>query len=114
MYSYAPEWYTAYVLECITPGKWDCGTCANFEERMKEHRTGNGGSKWTGRHGVRRVHRSFQVHRDASDRQERDLWFELAREHGPDNVRGWDVAICERHTDVAPLWLLKRVGWTPY
>lgn len=97
---------TLYIIECKTKGRWYVGTTyRNADKRFAEHRAGHG-CKWTRRHGFKRIHRKFVVPLHEASRYENDVWMMLARQHGPENVRGGDVTIVQRGTDAIPAYLL--------
>lgn len=98
---------TLYVIQCETPRHWYVGTTLRNDPhvRFAEHFAGYG-SKWTARHGCKRIALSFRIPIDGASRVENDVWMHYARIYGPERVRGGDVTIVQRHTDSIPDWLL--------
>ena len=97
---------TLYVIKCRTPGKWYVGTTIRpVHVRIAEHRIGYA-CKWTRRHGFSKVYCTFEVPNHLASKYENDVWMFLARQHGPENVRGGDVTIVQRMSDAIPDYLL--------
>ena len=94
-----------YVIECFNK-KYYIGSAYNVWDRINDHRTGRS-CKWTAKHGFKRVHRVVRIpeHLDAQD-LENDIWVMYASIFGAHNVRGGDVVITQKHTDIIPGWLL--------
>ena len=97
---------TLYVLKMKTPGKYYVGTTTRHKlTRIGEHRASMY-CKWTQKHGFRRVLKAFSIPPNRQQKIEKDVWMHYARIYGPHNVRGGDVTICEKHTDIVPDYLL--------
>ena len=99
---------TLYVIECESPGRYYVGTTyRSREKRFKEHFEG-WGCRWTRKHGCKRIVHTETIDRSIASNLENKKWLELARQHGPENVRGGDVTYvnfkCE--SDTLPDWLL--------
>ena len=105
---------TLYVIRCKTPRHFYVGTTLRRKcVRYQEHKDGYG-SRWTARHGYRRIDRSFTVPRTRASQIENEVWMHYARIYGPENVRGGDVTIL----GPIPGWALpqefggdRRVNW---
>ena len=105
---------TLYVIRCRTPRHFYVGTTLrNKHTRFQEHIDGYG-SRWTSRHGYRRIDRAFTVPVSQASQLENEVWMHYARIYGPENVRGGDVTIL----DTIPPSLLpeefggeRRVNW---
>ena len=105
---------TLYVIRCKTPRHFYVGTTLRRARvRYQEHKDGYG-SRWTARHGYRRIDRSFTVPRSRASQIENEGWMHYARIYGPENVRGGDVTIL----GPIPGWALpqefggdRRVDW---
>ncbi len=99
---------TLYIIECRTPRHWYVGTTyREARHRFAEHRAGYG-CKWTRKHGFKKVSKAFRVPLHGASALENDVWMHLARQYGPNNVRGGDVTIVHEHTDEIPDWCLPR------
>ena len=99
---------TLYVIQCETPCHWYVGTTLRNDphERYAEHFAGYG-SKWTARHGIKRIAVSFRIPIHGASRAENDVWMHYARIYGPERVRGGDVTIVQRYGDDSiPAYLL--------
>ena len=97
---------TLYILKMKTPKKYYVGTTTrHFLTRLGEHRN-HMYCKWTRKHGLGRVVTKFSIDPKRCHAIENDVWMHLARQYGPHNVRGGDVTICEKHTDIVPDYLL--------
>ena len=98
---------TLYVVQCITPRTWYVGTTLRNDprERFAEHFAGYG-SKWTARHGCKRIALSFRIPINGASRAENDVWMHYARIYGPERVRGGNVTVCLRGSDSIPKWIL--------
>ena len=95
-----------YVIQCETPRTWYVGTTlSTMHHRLQQHRSGYG-SKWTARHGCKRLKFHFQVGEGEASQLENEVWMHYARIYGPTRVRGGDVTICQRGTDDIPDWLM--------
>ena len=105
---------TLYVIRCKTPRHFYIGTTLRRARvRYQEHKDGYG-SRWTARHGYRRLDRSFTVPRSRASQIENEVWMHYARIYGPENGRGGDVTIL----GPIPGWALpqefggdRRVDW---
>ena len=99
---------TLYALVCKTPGHYYTGTTSRpLYVRLAEHRQGVA-CKWTQKHGFKRVLFSCTIPLNRCREFEADAWMYLARLHGPHNVRGGEVTVVDRHTDIIPNWILPK------
>ena len=93
-----------YVLQ-LKQGRWYCGTTTRPPWlRLREHRAG-WGCKFTKRYPMVRCTRCFPVDAGRASQLENECWMWLARQHGPEMVRGGDVTILGRD-DKIPDWCL--------
>ena len=93
-----------YILQ-LQKGRWYVGTTLRHpHERFREHREG-WGCKFTRRYPMVRVSHCFPVDVDRASQLENECWMWLARQHGPEMVRGGDVTIVQ-HDDSIPDWCL--------
>ena len=89
---------TLYVIQCETPRTYYVGSTANFPQRFQQHLDGYG-SKWTSRHGCKKLVCKFPVPTVESQARENDVWMMYAHIYGPERVRGGDVTVVQRNND---------------
>ena len=96
---------TLYVLRLLPPNHFYVGTTTrwNFDERLREHLDGKGGSHWTKRHGVHSVVEHYLVPDGLASKLENSKTIELMRRYGWQGVRGGDYTYSKQ--DGATWWL---------
>ena len=95
---------TLYVLRLNPPRHFYVGTTIrDFEKRLQEHCDGNGGSRWTKRHGVHSVVEKFVVPNGHASKFENKVTIDYMRRFGWQGVRGGDYTYSK--ADDATWWL---------
>ena len=93
--------YSLYVLKLIK-NKWYVGTCANFQDRLADHRNRRS-CKWTTRYPMVHVAAKFHLPMLDCTRVENEVYMWAARRYGHENVRGGDVVCLQ---EPVPAYLL--------
>lgn len=108
---------TLYVIQCKSPRTYYVGTTYRHKKKRFDEHFEGWGSRWTQRHGCRRVVASWEVPLAEASQLENEVYMHYARVYGHERIRGGDVTYVG-HDDSLPDWVvpeefggIRRVNW---